>query len=123
MTDLSKGTKGITAFVVDAKTPGFLLQKPDEKLGICASPSCTIFFENMEVPAANRLGAEGDGFKIAMSTLEGGRIGIAAQANGIGVAAFEEAREYAKVRNTVDVPVAEHQAIQFVHPDTKTERR
>jgi len=113
MTDLSKGTKGITTFVVDAKTPGFLLQKPDEKLGICASPSCTIFFENMEVPAANRLGAEGEGFKIAMSTLDGGRIGIAAQAIGIGMAAFEEAREYAKVRKTFEVPIAQHQAIQL----------
>ena len=121
MTDLSKGTKGITAFVVDAKTPGFLLQKPDEKLGICASPSCTIFFENMEVPAANRLGAEGEGFKIAMSTLDGGRIGIAAQAIGIGMAAFEEAREYAKVRKTFDVPIAQHQAIQFMLADMITE--
>ncbi len=102
MTDLSKGTKGITAFVVDTDTPGFLRQKPDEKLGICASPSCTIFFENLEVPLAQRLGEEGDGFKIAMSTLDGGRIGIAAQAVGIGVAAFEEAHDYAKVRKTFD---------------------
>ncbi|HET9753626.1 MAG TPA: acyl-CoA dehydrogenase family protein, partial [Myxococcales bacterium] len=65
MTDLKKGTKGITAFVVDTKTPGFLAQKADEKLGICASPSCTIFFENMEVPVSQRLGQEGEGFKIA----------------------------------------------------------
>src|SRR5207302_6381463 len=121
MTDLSKGTKGISAFVVDTQTPGFLLQKPDEKLGICASPSCTIFFENTEVPAANRLGQEGEGFKIAMSTLDGGRIGIAAQAIGIGVAAFEEAREYAKVRRTFDVPIAQHQAIQFMLADMATE--
>ncbi|HEY5675796.1 MAG TPA: acyl-CoA dehydrogenase family protein, partial [Myxococcales bacterium] len=102
MTDLSKGTKGITAFVVDTKTPGFLPQKKDEKLGICASPSCTIFFENMEVPVSQRLGQEGEGFKIAMSTLDGGRIGIAAQAIGIGMAAYEEARDYAKVRKTFD---------------------
>src|SRR5947209_17599607 len=94
MTDLSKGTKGITAFIVDTDTPGFLIQKADEKLGICASPSCTIFFENMEVPVSQRLGREGEGFKIAMSTLDGGRIGIAAQAIGIGQAAFEEARDY-----------------------------
>src|SRR5207245_248782 len=73
MTDLSQGTKGITAFVVDTGTPGFLAQKADEKLGICASPSCTIFFENMEVPLENRLGREGEGFKIAMSTLAGVR--------------------------------------------------
>src|SRR5882724_4227497 len=121
MTDLSKGTKGITAFVVDTATPGFLRQKADEKLGICASPSCTIFFENMEVPVANRLGAEGEGFKIAMSTLDGGRIGIAAQAIGIGMAAFEAARDYAKVRKTFDVPIAQHQAIQFMLADMLTE--
>jgi butyryl-CoA dehydrogenase len=117
MTDLSKGTKGITAFVVETTTPGFLRQKSDEKLGICASPSCTIFFENMEVPQSQRLGAEGEGFKIAMSTLDGGRIGIAAQALGIGRAAFEEARDYAKIRKTFDVPIAQHQAIQFMLAD------
>jgi len=121
MTDLSKGTKGITAFVVDTDTPGFLKQKADEKLGICASPSCTIFFENMEVPAGQRLGAEGEGFKIAMSTLDGGRIGIAAQAIGIARAAFEEARDYSKVRKTFDVPIAQHQAIQFMLADMATE--
>jgi butyryl-CoA dehydrogenase len=121
MTDLSKGTKGITAFVVDTNTPGFLRQKADEKLGICASPSCTIFFENLEVPVSQRLGGEGEGFKIAMSTLDGGRIGIAAQAIGIGVAAFEEARDYAKVRKTFDIPIAQHQAIQFMLADMATE--
>jgi butyryl-CoA dehydrogenase len=121
MTDLHKGAKGITAFVVDSKTPGFLPQKADEKLGICASPSCSIFFENMEVPAANRLGQEGEGFKIAMSTLDGGRIGIAAQAVGIGMAAFEEAREYSKLRKTFDVPISQHQAIQFMLADMATE--
>jgi butyryl-CoA dehydrogenase len=121
MTDLKKGTKGITAFVVDTTTPGFLKQKADEKLGICASPSCTIFFENMEVPVANRLGQEGEGFKIAMSTLDGGRIGIAAQAVGIGMAAYEEAREYSKVRKTFDVPICQHQAIQFMLADMATD--
>jgi butyryl-CoA dehydrogenase len=121
MTDRSKGTKGITAFIVGTDTPGFLRQKADEKLGICASPSCTIFFENMEVPASQRLGAEGDGFKIAMGTLDGGRIGIAAQAIGIGRAAFEEARDYAKVRKTFDAPISQHQAIQFMLADMATE--
>jgi len=121
MTDLAKGTKGITAFVVETNTPGFLRQKADEKLGICASPSCTIFFENMEVPVNQRLGAEGEGFKIAMGTLDGGRIGIAAQALGIGVAAYEEAREYSKVRKTFDVPISQHQAIQFMLADMATE--
>ena len=121
MTDSSKGTKGITAFVVDTASPGFLRQKTDEKMGICASPSCTIFFENLEVPAAQRLGNEGDGFKIAMSTLDGGRIGIAAQAIGIARGAYEEARDYAKIRKTFDVPIAQHQAIQFMLADMATE--
>ncbi len=121
MTDLSKGTKGITAFVVETAAPGFLRQKADEKLGICASPSCTIFFENLEIPASQRLGQEGDGFKIAMGTLDGGRIGIAAQAIGIGRAAFEEARDYSKVRQTFGVPIAQHQAIQFMLADMATE--
>jgi butyryl-CoA dehydrogenase len=121
MTDRSKGTKGITAFVVDTSTPGFIRQKADEKLGICASPSCTIFFENMEVPASQRLGAEGEGFKIALTTLDGGRLGIAAQAIGIGRAAFEEAREYSKIRKTFDVPISQHQAIQFMLADMATE--
>ena len=121
MTDMSKGTKGITAFLVDTDTPGFLRQKADEKLGICASPSCTIFFEGMEVPVSQRLGQEGEGFKIAMNTLDGGRIGIAAQALGIGRAAFEEARDYSKVRKTFDVPISQHQAIQFMLADMATE--
>ena len=121
MTDLSQGTKGITAFVVDTSAPGFLRQKSDEKLGICASPSCTIFFENLEIPVSQRLGQEGEGFKIAMSTLDGGRIGIAAQAIGIGRAAYEEARDYSKVRKTFDVPISQHQAIQFMLADMATE--
>jgi butyryl-CoA dehydrogenase len=121
MTDSSKGVKGITAFLVDTDTPGFLRQKKDEKLGICASPSCTIFFENMEVPVAQRLGQEGEGFKVAMATLDGGRIGIAAQALGIARAAFEEARDYSKVRKTFDVPIMQHQAIQFMLADMATE--
>jgi len=121
MTDLSKGTKGITAFLVDTNAPGFLRQKADEKLGICASPSCTIFFENLEVPINQRLGAEGEGFKIAMSTLDGGRVGIAAQALGIARAAFEEARDYSKIRKTFDVPISQHQAIQFMLADMATE--
>ena len=121
ITDPTKGVKGITAFVVDINSPGFLRQPKDEKLGICASPSCTIFFENLEVPAAQRLGLEGEGFKVAMSTLDGGRIGIAAQAVGIARGAFEEARDYSKVRNTFGVPIAQHQAIQFMLADMATD--
>src|SRR5437762_12933906 len=85
MTDLSKGTQGITAFVVDTGTPGFLRQTSDEKRGFCASPSCTIFFENMEVPAVHRLGPEGGGIKIAMIPLGGGAAGSAAQSTGVGM--------------------------------------
>ena len=121
ITDPSKGTKGITAFLVDTHAAGFIRQKADETLGICASPSCTMFFENLEVHESQRLGNEGDGFKIAMATLDGGRIGIAAQALGIARAAYEESREYAKVRKTFDVPIAQHQAIQFMLADMLTE--
>jgi butyryl-CoA dehydrogenase len=121
MTEPSKGVKGISAFLVDTNAPGFLRQKKDEKLGICGSPSCTLFFENLEVPVSQRLGAEGEGFKVAMATLDGGRIGIAAQAIGIARAAFEEARDYSKVRKTFDVPIMQHQAIQFMLADMATE--
>jgi butyryl-CoA dehydrogenase len=121
ITDPGKGVKGITAFVVDTNAPGFLRQPKDEKLGICASPSCSIFFEDLEVPVAQRLGAEGEGFKVAMSTLDGGRIGIAAQAVGIARGAFEESRDYSKIRKTFGVPIAQHQAIQFMLADMATE--
>jgi butyryl-CoA dehydrogenase len=121
MTAPEKGNKGITAFVVSTNTPGFIRAKPDQKLGICASPSSSIFFEEMEVPAANLLGKEGEGFKVAMSTLDGGRIGIAAQALGIARAAFEEAVEYSKERKSFNKPISEHQAIQFMLADMATE--
>jgi butyryl-CoA dehydrogenase len=121
MTEPEKGHKGITAFIVPTSTKGFIRAKPDRKLGICASLSCSIFFEDMVVPAKNRLGQEGDGFKVAMSTLDGGRIGIGAQALGIARAAFEAARAYAKERKSFNKPIAEHQAIQFMLADMATE--
>lgn len=121
MTAPEKGNKGITAFLVRTDAPGFARMKPDRKLGICASPSCSIYFEDMKVPAKNLLGKEGEGFKVAMSTLDGGRIGIAAQALGIAVAAFEAAKAYAKERRSFDKPIAEHQAIQFMLADMATE--
>lgn len=121
MTAPEKGTRGITAFVVPTDTPGFIASKPDQKLGICASPSCTIFFEDMKVPAKYLLGEEGGGFKVAMSTLDGGRIGIAAQALGIARAAFELAVDYSKERKTFGVPISTHQAIQFMLADMATE--
>jgi butyryl-CoA dehydrogenase len=121
MTDKAAGHRGISAFVVPTDTPGFTRAKPDRKMGICAAHSCSIFFEDCRVPAKNLIGKEGDGFKIAMSTLDGGRIGIAAQAVGIARAAFEEARAYALDRKTFGQPIAQHQAIQFMLADMATE--
>jgi butyryl-CoA dehydrogenase len=121
MTDRAAGHRGISAFVVPTDTPGFNRAKPDRKMGISAAHSCTMFFEECRVPAKNLLGQEGDGFKIAMSTLDGGRIGIAAQAVGIARAAFEEARSYALERKTFGQAIAQHQAIQFMLADMATE--
>ena len=117
----SKGAKGITAFIVPTDTPGFTKAKADQKLGICASPSCTIFFEDMKLGPKHVLGKEGEGFKVAMGTLDGGRIGIAAQALGIARAAYEEALAYAKERKSFGKVISEHQAIQFMLADMATE--
>ncbi len=121
MTDREKRHKGITAFLVPSDAGGFTRGKPDEKVGIRASGSCSVFFEDCAVPARCRLGAEGDGFKIAMATLDGGRIGIAAQALGIARAACEEAIAYAKERKAFGQPIAQFQAIQFMLADMATE--
>jgi alkylation response protein AidB-like acyl-CoA dehydrogenase len=110
-----------TAFLVDAGTPGFSREKPDHKLGIHGAHSCTVFFENVELSDEHRLGNPGDGFKVAMNTLDGGRIGIASQALGIARAAFEKAVEYSKERKSFGVPIAQHQAIQFMLADMATE--
>jgi butyryl-CoA dehydrogenase len=121
MTDRSKGHRGITAFLVPADAKGFSRSKPDDKVGIRASGSCTIFFEDCVVPRRWRLGGEGEGFKVAMATLDGGRIGIAAQALGIGRAAYEAARAYAKDRKAFGQVIAQFQAIQFMLADMATE--
>jgi butyryl-CoA dehydrogenase len=121
MTKRNIGHKGITAFIVPTDTPGFSAGKPDEKLGIHAAQSCTVFFENCRLPDAQRLGAEGDGFKVAMSTLDGGRIGIAAQALGIARAAYEKALAYSKERKAFGSPLADKQAIQFMLADMATD--
>jgi butyryl-CoA dehydrogenase len=121
MTDRSKRHKGISAFLVPTDAKGFTRGKPDEKVGIRASGSCSIFFEGCAIPARNRIGEEGDGFKIAMSTLDGGRIGIASQALGIARAALEEAVAYAKERKAFGQPIAQFQAIQFMLADMATE--
>jgi butyryl-CoA dehydrogenase len=121
MTDREKRHKGISAFLVPADAKGFTRGKPDDKVGIRASGSCSIFFEDCAVPVRYRLGAEGEGFKIAMATLDGGRIGIAAQALGIARAAYEEALAYAKERKAFGQPIAQFQAIQFMLADMATE--
>jgi butyryl-CoA dehydrogenase len=121
MTNKEAGNKGITAFIVPTNTPGFIRAEPDKKMGISAAHSCSMFFEDMRVPAKYLLGKEGEGFKVAMSTLDGGRIGIAAQALGIARAAFEEAVRYSGERKTFGKPIREHQAIQFMLADMATE--
>jgi butyryl-CoA dehydrogenase len=121
MTDRAKRHKGISAFLVPSDAPGFSRGKPDDKVGIRASGSCTVFFEGCTIPEKQRLGAEGDGFKIAMATLDGGRIGIAAQALGIARAALEEAIAYAKERKAFGQPISQFQAIQFMLADMATE--
>ncbi|ATB48114.1 acyl-CoA dehydrogenase [Corallococcus macrosporus] len=121
MTNKEAGHKGITAFLVPTDTPGFIRAEPDKKMGISAAWSCSMFFEDMRVPAKYMLGKEGEGFKIAMSTLDGGRIGIASQALGIARAAYEEAVRYSGERKSFGKPIREHQAIQFMIADMATE--
>jgi len=121
MTDRAKGHKGITAFLVPADARGFSKSKPDDKVGIRASGSCSIYFEDCAIPRRFRLGGEGEGFKVAMATLDGGRIGIAAQAVGIGRAAYEAALAYAKDRKAFGQVIAQFQAIQFMLADMATE--
>jgi butyryl-CoA dehydrogenase len=121
VTDRSGPKVKHTAFLVERGTPGFTQNPPDHKLGIHAAHSCTVFFENCKVPEANIVGGVGDGFKVAMSTLDGGRIGIACQAIGIARAAFEKSVAYAKERKSFGVPIAQHQAIQFMLSDMATQ--
>ena len=121
MTDRSKAHKGITAFVIDMKWKGVSLGKLEKKMGIKASATSSIILEDVRVPAGNRLGNEGDGFKVAMNTLDGGRIGIAAQAVGIARAAMEDALAYAKERKQFGQAISEFQAIQWMLADMATE--
>ncbi len=120
-TDASKGEKGITALLVEKGTPGFAVGKEEKKLGIHATACTELSFTDCEVPAANRLGEEGEGYKIALSTLDGGRIGIASQAVGIAQGAFEAALAYAREREAFGHPIADFQAIQFMLADMATE--
>lgn len=110
-----------TAMIVKKGMPGFSLAPHDEKLGIHAAHSCSIFFDNVRIPKEYVLGGDGDGFKIAMGTLDGGRIGIAAQAIGIARASLEKSVAYSQERKAFRVPIAKHQAIQFMLADMATE--
>lgn len=121
MTTKGIGHKGATAFLVPLDAPGVTRNHHDDKLGIRAAHSCTIFFENVKIPASYRLAEEGSGFKVAMATLDGGRIGIASQALGIARAAYEKAVAYSKERKSFGVPISQHQAIQFKLADMATE--
>ncbi|MDW8160806.1 MAG: acyl-CoA dehydrogenase [Anaerolineales bacterium] len=120
MTDPEKKHHGITAFLVDAKAPGLIRGKKEPKLGIRASATSELLFENCEVPVENRLGEEGEGFKIAMSVLDAGRIGIAAQALGIAEAAYEASLKYATEREAFGQKIAAFQGISFKLADMKT---
>ena len=120
-TDPAKGEKGITAIVVEKGTPGFKVGKEEKKLGIHATACCELIFMDCEVPEGNRIGNEGEGYKVALSTLDGGRIGIAAQATGIAQGAFEAALAWSQQRMAFGHPISQFQAIQFMLADMSTE--
>jgi len=120
VTDPDQGKRGISAFIVPTNTPGFNVGAPEHKLGIRASDTCPITFDDCAIPAANLLGKRGEGLKIALSNLEGGRIGIAAQALGIGRAAFEAALAYARERTQFGKKLVEHQSIGNMLADMHT---
>jgi butyryl-CoA dehydrogenase len=120
-TEPPKGEKGITAIVVEKGTPGFELGKEEKKLGINATACCELVFTDCEVPVGNRIGNEGEGYKVALSTLDGGRIGIAAQAIGIAQGAFEAALAWSQERMAFGHPISQFQAIQFMLADMSTE--
>lgn len=120
-TDRSKGPHGVTSFLVDKDTPGFKVGKKEEKMGLNGSATCELIFEDAIVPAENILGEEGQGFKVAMSLLDGGRIGIGAQALGIGEAALEAALAYSQERVQFKQPIGNFQGIQFMLADMATQ--
>ena len=120
MTDKSKGTKGISAFIVEKGFPGFSIGKKEDKLGIRASSTTELIFENCVVPKENLIGREGKGFGIAMKTLDGGRIGIAAQALGIAEGALEEAIKYMKERKQFGRPISAFQGLQWMVAEMST---
>jgi alkylation response protein AidB-like acyl-CoA dehydrogenase len=121
MTDRSKGSKGISSFIVDCKAPGFSVGVVEKKLGIKASGTAELIFEDYRMSKENLLGQVGQGFYVAMNTLDGGRIGIASQALGIARAALEAATDYSKTRVQFGKPISQFQAIQWMIADMATE--
>ena len=119
-TDLTAGHHGISAFVVEKGARGFAVSKTEDKLGIRASDTAELVFDECRVPVGQRLGEEGEGFRIAMGTLDGGRIGIAAQAVGIAAGAFARSVAYARERKSFGVPIGEHQMVQWMLADMAT---
>ncbi|SFO27255.1 Acyl-CoA dehydrogenase [Algoriphagus ornithinivorans] len=120
-TDASKGHKGISVFIVEKGWDGFVIGKKEDKLGIRGSDTHSLMFTDVKVPASNRIGEEGFGFTFAMETLNGGRIGIAAQALGIAAGAYEMSLAYSKERKAFGKPISQHQAIQFKLADMATQ--
>ena len=121
VTERDAGKRGMSMFVVPTDAPGYVVARIEEKLGQHSSDTAQIVFENCRVPAANRIGDEGEGYKIALSALEGGRIGIAAQSVGMARAAFEAALQYAKERESFGTPIFNHQAVNFRLADMATQ--
>ncbi|HEY5799316.1 MAG TPA: acyl-CoA dehydrogenase family protein [Burkholderiaceae bacterium] len=121
VTDKAAGKRGISAFWVPTSAPGYIVARLEEKMGQHSSDTAQILLENCRIPAANLIGEEGQGYKIALSGLEGGRIGIASQSVGMARAAFEAALLYAKERQTFGKPIFEHQAVQFRLADMATQ--
>jgi alkylation response protein AidB-like acyl-CoA dehydrogenase len=121
VTDKAAGKRGISAFIVPTATPGYTVARLEDKAGQHSSDTAQILFENCHVPAANLIGAEGDGYRIALSSLEGGRIGIAAQSVGMARAAFEAALNYARQRESFGQPIFNHQAVNFRLADMATQ--
>jgi hypothetical protein len=121
VTDRTAGKRGISAFIVETSTPGYVVARLEEKMGQHASDTAQILLENCRVPAANLIGDEGAGYKIALSGLEGGRIGIASQSLGMARAAYEAALKYARERVAFGKPIYEHQAVQFRLADMATQ--
>ena len=120
MTDKEQGTRGITAFILERDMPGFTMGKPENKMGLRASSTCELVFDNVRVPVENRLGAEGKGFKIAMATLDGGRIGVGAQAVGIAQGAIDEAVKFTRERIQFGRRISQFQNTQFTLADMQT---